>query len=198
MSEPRPSILIAEDIQSNVELVYKLLSADYEIRVATQGQEALDLALEHPPDLILLDVMMPVLNGFDVCVRLKANPRTRHIPVLFLTALSDVEALLRGFQAGGQDYVSKPFRPEELRARVATHLALKMAHDRERNLRLQLESALAEVKILSGLLPICAYCKKIRDDQGSWIHLETYISTHSEADFTHGICPDCKDDFRKG
>ena len=87
-------------------------------------------------------------------------------------------------------------RPEELRARVATHVALKQARDQERVLREQLEEALASIKQLSGLLPICATCKKIRDEQGAWNPLEVFISEHSEADFTHGICPDCAQAFR--
>jgi DNA-binding response OmpR family regulator len=144
-----------------------------------------------------MDVMMPVMDGFEACRRIKADPRTQDIPILFLTALADTEALLHGFEAGGVDYVAKPFHPEELRARVTTHVALKQARDQERILRGQLEEALASIKQLSGLLPICANCKKIRDEQGEWNPLEVYISEHSEADFTHGICPDCAKAFRK-
>jgi response regulator RpfG family c-di-GMP phosphodiesterase len=96
------------------------------------------------------------------------------------------------------DYVGKPFRPEELQVRVATHVALKLAKDRERALRQELEEALGQVKQLSGLLPICSWCKKIRDGEGAWNSLEDYISAHSEADFTHGVCPDCARAFRTG
>ena len=118
--------------------------------------------------------------------------------MIFLTALADTEALLRGFQAGGVDYVGKPFRPEELQVRVATHVALKQARDRERTLRRELEEALRQVKQLSGLLPICAWCKKIRDEEGEWNQLEAYLSSRSEAGFTHGVCPDCARAMRSG
>ncbi|MFZ1375295.1 MAG: response regulator [Geothrix sp.] len=195
--EPRnPTILVADDTPTNLELVDSVLGEDFELLIATNGQEALDLALAEGPLLILMDVMMPVMDGIEACRRIKADSRTQDIPILFLTALADTEALLRGFSAGGADYVSKPFHPEELRARVATHVALKQARDQERVLREQLEEALASIKQLSGLLPICATCKKIRDEQGAWNPLEVFISEHSEADFTHGICPDCAQAFR--
>ena len=189
------TILVADDTPTNLELVDGILGPEYEILIATQGLEAIEMALSERPELILMDVMMPILDGLEACRRLKADPRTTEIPIIFLTALSDTEALLRGFQAGGVDYVGKPFHPEELRARVATHISLKQAQDRERALRKQLEKALARVKQLSGLLPICASCKKIRDEVGGWSPMEVYISTRSEVGFTHGICPDCAKSF---
>lgn len=198
MTLNNPTILVADDTPTNIQLVDAILGQDHEILVAANGQEALEIALAELPDLILMDVMMPVMDGFEACLHLKAEARTQDIPVLFLTALTDVGALLRGFQVGGLDYVSKPFHPEELRARVATHLALKQAQDRERALRKELEAALANVKQLSGLLPICATCKKIRDEHGEWNPMEVYISTRSEAGFTHGICPECAKAFLMG
>ncbi len=188
---PLPTILVADDTATNLELVDSILGSDYEILVATDGQEAIELALAELPDLILMDVVMPGMDGYEACRHLKADDCTSHIPVLFLTALADMDALVKGFEAGGVDFVTKPFRPEELQARVRTHIALKQARDLEAALRKELEASLAEIKQLSGLLPICATCKKIRDEQGGWNPLEVYISEHSEADFTHGICPDC-------
>ena len=196
MAEPRPVLLVADDTLANLELVDGVLGGEYEVLVAANGQEALDTATAELPDLVLLDVMMPFMDGFEVCRRLKSDPRTAGIPVIFLTALADSEALLQGFKAGGVDYVSKPFCPEELEARVNTHVALKLAQDQERALRAELEAALASVKQLSGLLPICASCKKIRDDEGTWSPMEVYITERSEAGFTHGICPDCARAFR--
>jgi CheY-like chemotaxis protein len=188
---PLPTILVADDTATNLEFVDSILGSDYEILVATHGQEAIELAQAELPDLILMDVVMPGMDGYEACRYLKADDCTSHIPVLFLTALADMDALVKGFEAGGVDFVTKPFRPEELQARVRTHIALKQARDREAALRKELEASLAEIKQLSGLLPICATCKKIRDEQGGWNPLEVYISEHSEADFTHGICPDC-------
>ena len=137
----KPTLLVADDTLSNLELVYEFLGPEYELTVASNGQEALDLALEAPPDLILMDVMMPVMDGFEACRRLKAEVRTEPVPVIFLTALGDTDALLKGFQAGGADFLGKPFHPEELRARVGTHLALKLARDRERKLLDTMEHA---------------------------------------------------------
>ena len=198
MAEKLPMILVADDTPSNLELVNEILGQEYELIIAVDGAEALALARAELPDLILLDVMMPELDGLEVCRRLKADPETAGIPVIFLTALSDGEALLQGFQAGGSDYVGKPFRPEELQVRVNTHVALKQALDRERALRMGLEEAMTRIKKLSGLLPICSWCKKIRDDRGEWNVLEEYLSTRSEVDFTHGVCPDCAASFRSG
>lgn len=198
MSPEIVTILVADDTPSNIQLLDEILGSEYELLAAANGQEALETALQERPCLILMDVMMPVLDGFEACRRLKADPRTEGIPVIFLTALADAEALLQGFQAGGVDYVGKPFNPEELRARVAIHVALRQAQERERRLREQLEEALASVKKLSGLLPICASCKKIRDEQGEWNQMEVYITTRSEAGFTHGICPECAKEFRSG
>lgn len=193
-----PVILVVDDTPSNLELVNEILGHEYELLVAVDGREALDLAVAEQPDLILLDVMMPVLDGFEVCRLLKAEAGTAEIPVIFLTALTDTEALLRGFQAGGVDYVGKPFRPEELQVRVATHVGLKVARDRELALRRELEEALRQVKQLSGLLPICAWCKKIRNDQGYWDQLEGYLAARAGIVFSHGICPDCAARVRAG
>ena len=191
MTSSCPTLLVVDDTPSNIQLVEEILGGDYEILVAGNGQEALDISAAELPDRILMDVMMPVMDGLEACRRLKVDARTKEIPVIFLTALAETGALLRGFEAGGVDYVGKPFHPEELRARVATHVALKQAHERERALREELEAALSRVKQLSGLLPICATCKKIRDEKGAWSPMEVYISARSEAGFTHGICPDC-------
>jgi YesN/AraC family two-component response regulator len=135
--------------------------------------------------------MMPGMNGFEVCKRLKQSVETRDIPVIFLTAMSETENILEGFESGSVDYVTKPFQASELLARVRTHLELKRAHDHEKLLVRELRAALEKVKTLSGLLPICACCKKIRNDDGYWDQLEFYIQQHSEAEFSHGLCPDC-------
>ena len=114
MTLNNPTILVADDTPTNIQLVDAILGQDHEILVAANGQEALEIALAELPDLILMDVMMPVMDGFEACLHLKAEAQTQDIPVLFLTALTDVGALLRGFQVGALDYVSKPFHPEEL------------------------------------------------------------------------------------
>jgi DNA-binding response OmpR family regulator len=179
-------------------MVGLLKEADFDISVAQSGQEALKRVSDLTPDIILLDVVMPEVDGFETCRRLKANETARTIPVIFMTALTDVESKVKGFEAGGVDYVTKPVEAKELLARLTTHLTLRRLQKslEGRNAELQakneqLQQALDQVKKLSGLLPICANCKKIRDDQGYWQDVAVYIRDHSEAEFSHGICPDC-------
>lgn len=117
------------------------------------------------------------MDGFETCARLKRNPNTKTIPVIFLSARGETKDVLKGFEVGGVDYVTKPFRPAELMARVNTHIELKRARE--------------EIRSLRGIIPICANCKKIRDDGGYWEQVETFIQEHSDAEFTHSICPDC-------
>ncbi len=146
---------------------------------------------ELEPDLILLDIMMPGMDGLEVCRKLKGMDETRETPVIFLTAKTETEDIVRGFEAGGVDYITKPFQAVELLARVKTHLELKKARETRDRLIGELREALDKVRVLSGLLPICSYCKKIRDDQGYWSRVEEYITEHSDVTFSHGICPDC-------
>jgi response regulator RpfG family c-di-GMP phosphodiesterase len=180
----------------------------------------------NPPDLILLDVRMQGVDGLEVCRQLKARHETRHIPIILISAFADVKDWVHGLQLGAADYVTKPFQPEELLTRVETHLALNRARVsleqqavvlRRTNEQLQseivertraeqllreqnvaLEAALANVKSLSGLLPICAGCKQIRDGEGYWSQVESCIQGHSEATFTHGMCPDCAEKYYPG
>lgn len=186
-------VLVVEDAPINVEIVLNLLGHDIglRLRVARSGAEALASAQAEPPDLILLDIGLPDMDGYAVCQRLQDDPQTSQIPVIFLTSRDEPEDVVRGFEAGGVDYITKPFEPLELKARVACHLAQKRWADAERALIARLEAALAEVNALSGLIPICAWCKQVRDDSGYWQQVESYVSTHSQAKFSHGVCPEC-------
>lgn len=171
MAKKRDWILIAEDESTNIDILESLLGDVYDIKVALDGTQALKRAMTLPyPDLILLDVLMPGLDGFQVCEKLKADPRTRHIPVIFISSQTETEHILRGFEVGGVDYVRKPFNAAELRARVKTHI---------------------EVKILRGLIPICASCKNLRNDRGMWERVEAYFEKNADVLFSHSICPDC-------
>ncbi|EPR41175.1 response regulator receiver sensor signal transduction histidine kinase [Desulfovibrio sp. X2] len=124
MHADRLRILVVDDTLSNLETLNEILRGEFAVSVATTGLEALSLAREAPPDLVLLDVMMPGMDGYEVCRRLKADEATSSVPVVFVTALSDPEAEERGFAIGGVDYVTKPFSPSIVLARVRTHLAL--------------------------------------------------------------------------
>ncbi|EKO41001.1 MAG: response regulator (CheY-like receiver and HD-GYP domain containing protein) [Solidesulfovibrio magneticus str. Maddingley MBC34] len=120
-------ILLVDDTETNLDILVDTLGEDYEVAVATDGPSALALAREQTPDLILLDIMMPGMDGYEVCRRLMADPVTAQTPVIFLTALTDVADKTRGFAVGGVDYVTKPFEPAEIQARTRTHLSLRLA-----------------------------------------------------------------------
>ncbi len=172
-------------LPENIRILIELLGAEYATIPATSGAVALKKSQAEPlPDLIILDIMMPEMDGYDVCRQLKGNELTRNIPVIFITAVSEVMDEAKAFKLGAVDYVTKPFHPVTIAARVKTHLELSR-HIKE------LRQALDTVKTLSGLIPICSGCKKIRDDQGYWKQVESYICEHTDARFSHGICPDC-------
>ncbi|MBI9092091.1 MAG: response regulator [Desulfobacterium sp.] len=192
MSIPRGDILVVDDTKENLSVLVETLGKEgYTVRPALSGKIALTAAQKQLPDLVLLDIIMPDMGGYQVCEAFKSDPLLKEIPIIFISALSDVTDKVKGFSAGGVDYICKPFHTEELLARVETHISLRrLKKDLEaRNKKLQL--ALDEIKTLRGIIPICAHCKKIRDDQGYWEQLETYLHEHSHAKFSHGICPEC-------
>ncbi len=127
-------ILIVDDVETNVDILLGLLNDSYEITVALDGKTALESVQEEPPDLILLDIMMPDMDGWEVCQRLKADPLTKDILIIFLTAKGHVEDEVRGFRMGAVDYITKPFEPIVVQSRLATHLELKRKRDLLANL----------------------------------------------------------------
>jgi PleD family two-component response regulator len=190
--EDKNLILIVDDVPHNLQVLGEILDvAGYEVAAALNGYQALEAVERETPDLILLDVMMPELDGFAVCERLKANAASRDIPVIFLTARVESEAIVRGFEVGAVDYVTKPVNRGELLARVKLHLELVTARRELKAQNEALQQALNEIQTLRGIIPICSHCKKIRDDKGSWEQIELYVQQHSEAVFSHGICPSC-------
>jgi response regulator RpfG family c-di-GMP phosphodiesterase len=196
--DKRSRILAVDDDPVNTQVITSALKDEYDILTAFNGYDAISLLKEHKPDLILLDVMMPGMSGFDVCSTIKSDAAFADIPVIFLTAMDTHDGELQGLEVGGIDYLGKPVNLALLKLRVRNHLLLKERNDllkEQRDMlarqKEELEAALARVKQLEGIIPICMYCKKIRDDQQSWHQLEKYISEHSEALFSHGACPDC-------
>lgn len=123
--EPQPlRILVVDDVVDNIQVISEILRKDYKVGAATSGEKALRICAAEPqPDLVLLDVMMPEMNGFEVCKRLKADPQTQHITVIFLTALDQTMDIVRGFELGAVDYITKPVNPPVVKARVKTHAA---------------------------------------------------------------------------
>jgi signal transduction histidine kinase len=154
-----PSVLIIDDQVRNIQVLAEALGRDYDVIIATNGAEGLEIAERLTPDLVLLDVMMPDMDGYETCRRLRSNPGLRGMPVIFISALEDVLDKVRAFQAGGNDYVTKPFQPEEVLARVSTHVDLyrtrRELSEREAHLQRnlsELESAYTRLKEMSNRL----------------------------------------------
>lgn len=186
-------ILIAEDdIVSRAVLERTLKGWGHDVVITCDGLAAWEvLKREDAPKLAVLDWMMPGLDGVEVCSRVRALERSEPTYLILLTAKQQVEDVVVGLDSGANDYVRKPFNRQELQSRLRVGermVALqRVLAERVR----QLEQALVEVKQLQGLVPICSYCKKIRDDQNYWQRVETYIESHADVQFSHGICPDC-------
>ncbi|TWA90845.1 response regulator receiver modulated diguanylate cyclase [Azospirillum brasilense] len=134
MTDARSKILVVDDIPSNVHVLSRILKDDHDIYFATDGAKALELAQSRLPDLVLLDIMMPGMDGYEVCSRLKADPITRDIPVIFISAKSEVEDETYGLEVGAIDFISKPISPPIVKARVRNHLLLKRQTDLLRTL----------------------------------------------------------------
>jgi DNA-binding response OmpR family regulator len=186
-------VLIAEDdAVSRRVLEATLEKAGYELVVTRDGNEALE-ALDgaDPPRLLVLDWMMPGLDGTDICRRLREREDGDSFFILLLTTKTQKEDIVAGLRSGANDYVAKPFHHEELKARVANGRRLLQLRARLDERIAELEAALAEVKQLSGLLPICAYCKRIREGKDYWEAVEKYIAGRSQAQFSHAVCPEC-------
>jgi len=189
---PPATILIVDDNPKNVQVLGTILmDAKYRVAVAHQGNLVFDLIPKVKPDLLLLDIMMPDIDGFEVCKHLKADSLTRDLPIIFLTAKTETDDIVKGFELGASDFITKPFRSKELLARVQTHLTLMRLQQSLKTKNQELEEALSNIKTLSGLLPICSYCKRIRNASGEWEWLEAFVQKRSNASFSHGICPEC-------
>ena len=186
------SVLVVDDTRINVDLLVLLLQKEnYNVRVAESGIEALQKIARNPPDLILLDIMMPEMDGYETCLRIKRNPESKDIPVIFITALNEIADKMKGFEVGGIDYITKPFEVREVLARVKAQLTIQHLNKTLAAKNRELEKALEEVKSLQGIVPICSKCKKIRDDDGFWQRVEKYVSERTGAKFSHSYCPSC-------
>jgi putative two-component system response regulator len=138
------TVLVVDDTETNVEILVEALDDSYDVSVALDGETALEIIEEFPPDLILLDIMMPGIDGFEVCRILKSKEETKEIPIIFLTAMNDVDSKTRGFGLGAVDFVTKPFEILEIKARVKTHLSLKIAKESLKNQNVILEEKVIE------------------------------------------------------
>ena len=186
-------VLIADDDLTYCRMLEALLCKwGYDPIVTCDGEQAWQI-MQGPeaPQLAILDWMMPGKDGVDICRQVRQASPSKSTYIILITAKGRKEDMVSGLDSGADDYITKPFESEEFRARVqagARILNLQMAlADRVQ----ELQEALEQIRTLQGVLPICMYCKKIRDDQNYWQQVETYVSQHSQAEFSHGLCPEC-------
>jgi sigma-B regulation protein RsbU (phosphoserine phosphatase) len=184
--------LVADDDAIGTTILSRALAKwQFEVSTAGDGEAAWDLIRSTAPQLAILDWMMPALDGPALCRRIRETPATAHMYVILLTSRDSRADLVAGLESGADDYLVKPFDPGELRARLQVGVRVLALQERLAERVAELESAISTVKRLQGLLPICSYCKRIRSDSDDWEQLESYISEHSDALFSHGICPPC-------
>ena len=187
------NILIAEDDPVSCRILERSLAGwGHDVSIATDGEMAWEiLRRADSPPLAILDIMMPEMDGCEVCRKVRQLSSAIPPYLILLTAMSAKDDVVRGIQSGANDYLTKPFHREELKVRVEVGVQMlelqRVLADRVK----ELEEAISQVKQLQGLLPICSYCKKIRDEQNYWQRVESYLSEHSQVVFSHGICPDC-------
>ena len=172
-------ILIADDDRTSTMMLSRSLEQwGFDVVVVHDGAAAWQrISGDDPPALAIIDWMMPGLDGIELCRRIRATPRRSPVYVILLTARTSRQDLVAGLEAGADDYLTKPFDPDELRARI---------HVGQRTIGL-----MADIRQLTGLLPICSYCKRIRSDHNYWEQVDSYIAEHSDVRFSHGICPSC-------
>ena len=186
-------VLIAEDdFTSRTVLASVLKKSGHEV-VETVNGAAAWASLQQPgaPALVILDWMMPEMDGPEVVRGVRALKADRPPYIIMLTARGEKADIVAGLDAGANDYLAKPFDPGELRARVEVGRRMVEMQDALAAKVEELRQALDQIKTLRGIVPICANCKKIRDDKGYWNQVEAYVCEHTEAEFSHDICPEC-------
>jgi len=198
-------VLVVDDSPDILLLSTSILRrAGYDVLEASTGKECFDAVQTNHPDLVVLDVMLPDMTGMDVCRQMKNDKRSEDIFVILASGIQiSSERQAEGLDIGADGYIVRPISNREFLARVQAGERIKRAEDalrekerEQEQLVSQLKEALAEIKTLKGFIPICALCKKIRDDEGYWDQLEAYISKHTDAKFTHGLCPECVEKYR--
>lgn len=189
-------VLIADDdLTSRDVLAAALVGLGYDVVPTCDGDEALGVMTgDDAPRLAVLDWLMPGLEGPALCRAIRAVGDERQPHLILLTALDDKAHVVEGLDAGADDYIVKPFDPVELRARIAVGARIVGLRDRLAAKAEELRLALAEVRTLRGLVPICMHCKRVRKDEGLWQNIADYVAARTEAEFTHGLCPECMEE----
>ena len=233
-SKKKTKVLIVEDSHTQAIQLESLLEENgFEVSVAYNGAEGLSRLKKNKSDLVISDIVMPEMDGYELCSKIKDDDDFIGIPVLLLTQLNEPEDIIKGLECGADNFVTKPYDPNLLLSQLEYILVNRaMRTDSQMEIGMEvffagkkyfinsnrmqildllfstyqsslqqkrelekanekLKEALDTIKTLHGIIPICANCKKIRDDKGSWSQVEAYISKHSEAQFSHGICPEC-------
>ncbi len=170
-------LIVDDDPTTRILLNATLKKLGHQVSVASSAEEVLAAFERGPVPLLISDMVMPGMNGLDLCRHIRATNRPQYTYVILLTSVSGKSGYLVGMNAGADDFLSKPFDEDMLAARLVAA---------ERILNLQ-----SQVKQLSGLLPICCVCKKVRDDKNYWQQVESFITKRTDAKFSHGYCPDC-------
>lgn len=187
-------VLIAEDDTTTRTMLEKILSGwNYKIEIAKDGAEAWTKLQSGRFTIAILDWLMPEIDGVSICRKIREANFDNYIYVILLTVMTKTEDVIFGLDAGADDYIKKPFETGELHSRLRVGERLLALEQSLRTKVNELKESIDEVRQLKELIPICSYCKKVRDDQDYWQQLEDFISVQTGSQFTHGICPDCKE-----
>lgn len=186
-------LLIADDdTTSRMMLAAILQKTGHEVIETADGQEALErMSQPEAPKMAILDWMMPRMDGLTVVREIRARADNNPPYIILLTTKGERKDIITGLDAGADDYLRKPFDPGELKARIGVGIRMLETQQALTTKVEELSRALEHIQTLQGIIPICSFCKKIRDDQGYWAQVENYISQHSEARFSHSFCPEC-------
>jgi sigma-B regulation protein RsbU (phosphoserine phosphatase) len=191
------TILIAEDDRVSRFMLQAILRKwGYDVVATCNGQEAWQgMQGENPPMLAIVDWVMPAMDGVEFCRKVRESVTLRSTYIILLTTKRQKDEVVMGLESGASDYIRKPFDQEELHARIrAGERIIELQSSLARQVK-ELHEALSKIKTLQGLIPICSYCRRIRNDRNYWQQLESYIAEHSQAKLTHGVCPDCQEKY---
>ena len=186
------TVLLADDDKLTLNVLHDVLvEAGYDVITATDGEQAWKKLQESTFQVAILDWIMPGIEGVELCRRAHSDPKLANRYLILLTGKSKAEDVVAGLQAGASDYLRKPFEHAELLARVEVGVRFVELQRKLEDRVQELEQALKQVHRLEGLLPICSYCKRIRNEQDYWERVDEYIAQHANVRFSHNICPEC-------
>jgi DNA-binding response OmpR family regulator len=186
-------LLVADDDANTINLLHKYLTLwNYDVVTAQNGLEALDVIRgNNTPQIIILDWLMPGMDGVEVIRQARQMQSSNPPYIILFTVRDEKRAIIEGLDAGANDYVTKPFDKDEFHARIRVgERVIELQNSLADRIR-ELQEAIAQIHTLRGIISICSFCHKIRNDEKSWERLEKYIGEHSAAEFSHGICPEC-------